>query len=378
MLKVFRKGDYMKKKLTIAGIALSLILLIPMLYSTIFIKSMMDPYGNIDKLPVALVDNQENNDIYTALKESDLFDFTITDHKEAIEKLKKGEVYATIEFEKEFMNRISEFPAKQTSAEVILTTGEGLNYSSAKIISSAIDKFVLQANNKASSSMIQKLNHEKIPVPAQISEIIQLDHKEYYPVKNNGEAMAPYILSLTLFVGSIFLNQFVMRIFKKKSENYFGYWRKQYLYPLLIVFGQSLLLAFAIFNILNIHTNYWKEFMLFIFLASGTFYSVIVSFNKLFPGIGSLLVLVITMLQTSSSGGSYSIYLASSVFQTIHRYIPMTYSVDGFRKLLSLNTTNIKTETFALLLFLGLSQMIIYFSYWYHEKRKVEEVERSN
>ncbi|MFD1900528.1 hypothetical protein GQR36_12030 [Enterococcus termitis] len=138
----------------------------------------------------------------------------------------------------------------------------------------------------------------------------------------------------------------------------------------MIVFGQSLLLAVAIFTILNLHTDYWKEFMLFIFLASGTFYSVIVSFNKLFPGIGSLLVLIITMLQTSSSGGSYSIYLASPVFQTIHRFIPMTYSVDGFRKLLSLDSTNIRTECLALFIFLGLSQLIIYLAYWYHEKEK--------
>ncbi|MFD2306722.1 YhgE/Pip domain-containing protein [Enterococcus termitis] len=360
----------MKKKLTVAGIALTLILLIPMLYSTIFIKSMMDPYGNIDKLPVALVENQSTNRVYTALKESNVFDFTLTNHEKAVEKLKQGKVYAIIEFESDFMNKLSEFPAKQAPAEIKLTTGEGLNYSSAKIISSAVDKFVLKANNQTASSMVEKLNQEKVPIPANISEVIQLKHEEYYPVKNNGEAMAPYILSLTLFVGSIFLNQFVMRIFKKKANNYSSYWRKQYLYPLLIVFGQSLLLAVAIFTILNLHTDYWKEFMLFIFLASGTFYSVIVSFNKLFPGIGSLLVLIITMLQTSSSGGSYSIYLASPVFQTIHRFIPMTYSVDGFRKLLSLDSTNIRTECLALFIFLGLSQLIIYLAYWYHEKEK--------
>ncbi|MFD1900529.1 YhgE/Pip domain-containing protein [Enterococcus termitis] len=206
----------MKKKLTVAGIALTLILLIPMLYSTIFIKSMMDPYGNIDKLPVALVENQSTNRVYTALKESNVFDFTLTNHEKAVEKLKQGKVYAIIEFESDFMNKLSEFPAKQAPAEIKLTTGEGLNYSSAKIISSAVDKFVLKANNQTASSMVEKLNQEKVPIPANISEVIQLKHEEYYPVKNNGEAMAPYILSLTLFVGSIFLNQFVMRIFKKK------------------------------------------------------------------------------------------------------------------------------------------------------------------
>ena len=41
--------------------------LIPALYNIIFLSSMWDPYGNLDKLPVAVVNNDKSVDLMEKL-----------------------------------------------------------------------------------------------------------------------------------------------------------------------------------------------------------------------------------------------------------------------------------------------------------------------
>lgn len=55
-------------------------------------------------------------------------------------------------------------------------------------------------------------------IPDNVGSIVKLNTRNIHPVKNNGEAMAPYLFSLTLFVGGIFVNQFVMRNLKRREK----------------------------------------------------------------------------------------------------------------------------------------------------------------
>lgn len=62
----------MKRKITLIFV-LTLLSIIPMLYSGLFLGASKDPYGNLNKLPVALVDG-EDNIVKDKLIESKLFD----------------------------------------------------------------------------------------------------------------------------------------------------------------------------------------------------------------------------------------------------------------------------------------------------------------
>ena len=42
------------------------IIVIPVIYAGLFLKSMWDPYGNLDKLPVAVVNNDTLNEKLTS------------------------------------------------------------------------------------------------------------------------------------------------------------------------------------------------------------------------------------------------------------------------------------------------------------------------
>ncbi|NVY95799.1 ABC transporter permease [Lactobacillus sp. DCY120] len=358
------------KKIYKLTLIITIMALIPVIYSSLFLGALEDPYGRLDTLPVAVVNtDQDANPVYHRLIKAKIFDYKLESSTKAQKDLQNGDVYAVVRFDKDFKNKMQNFVRTSQSPKIQLTTSEGLSYSTTKMVRSAIEQFTDRVNHANSQLMIVQLQARHIPLPANISSVIQLKNNDIHPVKNNGEAMTPYILSLTLFVGGIFVNQFVMRKFAKKGDDLPVYWMKQFLLPLFISVCQVGLLL--LFNQLFIHISidkFWGA-VPFLLLVAATFCSIIVAFNKLIPGIGSLIVLLLTMLQTSSSGGAYTIALSAPFFQTIHQFLPMTYSVAGLRKLISLNTYNVWPEVGILLLFFIGGQIILLLAYHKHENR---------
>lgn len=373
------KGEKMKNKIVTLVAAIVFVLLIPTLYSTFFLGAVMDPYGKLDKLPVALIkDTDKNNKLYTKLKDSDIFKFKIVNNKKAMHDLENGDVYGIISFEKDFSKKLTEFPTKHKSPKIHLKTGEGLNYSAKRILTNAINQFVIRTNDTLSKTIIQQFNQLHVPVPDNIGHIVQLKQKEEFPIKNNGAGMAPYIFSLTMFVGAIVTGQFIMRGFSEKESKFRFYYRKQFLFPLIIIFGQVLFLLLANRWVIHVGIEQFGKFVLFLLLTATTFCSIVVSLNKILPDLGSLVVLLLTMLQTSASGGSYPINLSTPGYQRLHVFLPMTYSVDGFRKLMSINNASIKNDIICLLIFLAISQVVLYLAFLFHERQWNLETSQTN
>lgn len=355
----------MKRKV-ILGFVLLLLSIIPMLYSGLFLGASMNPYGNLDKLPVALVKTKENI-VEKELTERKLFDFKEVENiHEAYKELKSGKVYAVISFDEDMQEKIVHFPKTKEPATLTLTVSEGLNYFSSKVVTSTMNQFVTKVDTALANNVIDKM--QGMNIPESVSSIVQLKVKNIHPVKNNGEAMAPYLFSLTLFVGAIFVNQFVMRNLKKRGEALSIYWAKQFIFPLCIGIGQVILLLVG--NQFFIHIPVHSVFQLaaFLFLTCAAFTSIIVGFNKLIPGIGSLIVLLLTMLQTSSAGGVYPIILTNGFFQKISACIPMTYSIKGLKSIISLDSIHLSNNVYILIGFFIFGQMLILFSYLIHEK----------
>lgn len=355
----------MKKKFILSFVLLFLAA-IPVLYSTLFLGASLDPYGNMNQLPVALV-NGENNIAKETLLKKRLFDFKKEKNLALAKKeLEDGKVYAIINFDKDFQNQLKNFPKAHEHTKIQLITSAGLNFFSSKVITTTLNQFVTGLNATLSTSFIKQMQGREIP--DSIGSIITLDTEDLHPVKNNGEAMAPYLFSLTLFVGGIFVNQFVMRNFKKRGELFKTYWTKQFLIPVAIGLAQTLLLLVGNYLFIHVPVHALFQLMLFLFLSALTFYSIIVGFNKLIPGIGSLIVLLLTMFQTSSAAGVYPILLTNRLFKTINAFIPMTYTIKGLKSILSLNSSQLTENIIVLIGFLLFGQLLIVLAHFLHEQ----------
>lgn len=338
--------------------------LIPVVYSSLFLGALMDPYGKVSQLPVAVVAKWANP-VLTAMNEHHLFKLENENIDQANADLKQGKVYAIVQFDDNFNDQLNQFVKNQQSPTITLVTSEGLSYTTSKLLKNTMLQFTTEYNNQLAQRILTTMQGQNIPTG--VGQIIKLQNEERHPVKNNGTAMAPYIFSLTLFVGGIFINQFVMRTLSRKHLDFGRYWITEFLVPFIIASLQVFILLLVNQLFIKIQIDQMTLLVPFALLVAATFSSIIVALNKLIPGIGSLMVLLLTMLQTSSSGGTYAIELSGSFFKTVNAFLPMTYSIDGFKKLISLNNVNIWPEVFILLAFFILGQLILVRAYRKHE-----------
>ena len=137
-----------KNKLLV--VVMAVILLIPAIYAGMFLSSMWDPYGDISKLPVAVVNQDVSVDyqgktlsvgdsLETSLENSDAMDFHVTDEVTAENGLKNGTYYMVITIPEDFSENASTMmDANPKKMKLQYATNPGYNYISSKLSESAI------------------------------------------------------------------------------------------------------------------------------------------------------------------------------------------------------------------------------------------------
>lgn len=135
------------------------IMLIPSIYTVLFLGSMWDPYGNTGSLPVAIV-NQDKAVSYNGktlnvgeqlcdnLKENDSLKFNFVDEKVALDGLENGTYYMVMVIPQDFSNNATTLTQKNPKKmEMQYYTNPGTNYIASKFGESAV-KTIKESLNK--------------------------------------------------------------------------------------------------------------------------------------------------------------------------------------------------------------------------------------
>lgn len=179
-----------------------------------------------------------------------------------------------------------------------------------------------------------------------ISDPVQIQENVHHDVPNYATGFAPYFISLSLWVGAMLLFTVVdlYQVFTDRKE------------PLsvaaagLIGIGQAVLLITALIWGLGIKPELPAWLYLFSILMSLTFIALNHMLNSYLGNVGRFLSIGILMLQLASSAGTYPRELLPSFFRAIHDYLPMTYSVQGLRAVLSSGNMDIIVHCMYILL----------------------------
>lgn len=149
MLKQEWKSLFHNKILLLVVIVIALI---PAIYAGLFLASMWDPYGNVDKLPVAIVNEDEpaeygdttltvGDQLVDNLKENDSLAFNFVDEDVANEGLKNGTYYMVITIPKDFSANAATVMDEQPQKMVLnYETNPGTNYIASKLSETALGK----------------------------------------------------------------------------------------------------------------------------------------------------------------------------------------------------------------------------------------------
>ena len=151
-------------------------------------------------------------------------------------------------------------------------------------------------------------------------------------VENNGHAMAPYMMSVGLWVGCLaFCLMYPLTEHKGKLKSGFAWWasKASVLYPVAILQGVLLILLLHVFD--GFTPVEMTKTILFAALTGACFTSIMYFFNITFGKVGSFLMLIFMVVQLAGSAGTYPVEISPSFVAKIHYYLPFTYTVNAFR-----------------------------------------------
>ena len=170
----------------------------------------------------------------------------------------------------------------------------------------------------------------------QISQPVETEHYEVSDVPNYGYALSPYVLSLGLYVGAFVFNViYPVRRLYGIPKNARSWWRAKMSVAFVVAVGQALVLDAIMVLGLGLHPDQPAQFMLLSIITSVTYMSIISLLAITLDNIGRFLAMLLLVMQLGAAGGVFPIILSSSFFQAINPFMPMTYSIYGFREAVS-------------------------------------------
>ena len=150
-------------------------------------------------------------------------------------------------------------------------------------------------------------------------------------VKDNGHAMAAYMMSVGLWVACLAFCLMYPLTEHGTLKSGFSWWlsKASVLYPVAII--QGIVLVVILHVALGFSPARMGETIAMSCLTSVAFMAIMYFFNVLLGKVGSFLMLVFMVLQLAGSAGTYPIEVSGPLAAALHDYVPFTYSVTAFR-----------------------------------------------
>lgn len=211
-----------------------------------------------------------------------------------------------------------------------------------------------------------------------VSEPVVLKDISINDVKYYGEGLAPYFISLSLWLGAMFTNlglTLASKFIKNKNialESFSG----KFIIGLAVAVIQSLLLSLVLVKGLNIDTVNVSYFYLINMLIATVFFSVMYGAANIMGVAATPVMFIIFLLQLSSSGGTFPIETAPSFFRVVGQYFPMTYAINALRMIIGGINSAILTKDIDILITFMAAFLILGFAINYFFKYKKASIEK--
>lgn len=169
-----------------------------------------------------------------------------------------------------------------------------------------------------------------------VANPVDLNTEELNKVPNYGTGLAPYFLSLALFVGTLLLTVvFPLRKSSGPQKSGFSWFISKFSILLIVAIIQAILADLILLFGLGIEVQSVGLFILFSILTSLTYMSIVQFLVTSMDNPGRFIAIIILILQLTTSAGTFPLELIPEFFQQVNQWLPMTYSVAGFKAIIS-------------------------------------------
>lgn len=160
-------------------------------------------------------------------------------------------------------------------------------------------------------------------------------HSNYSYVPNYGHALAPYVLSVALYVGMLVFNfVYPIRRVADPDVSATAWWFSK------VVVGAVAAIAMAVVEcgimmMCGLTIDHVPSFFTTTILFGLASMAVVMFLSMTFDNPGRFVAMVLLMLQLGGSGGTFPMEVTMKFYNVIHWYLPMTYSILGLRDSIS-------------------------------------------
>lgn len=256
-------------------------------------------------------------------------------------------------------NKLADGAGKLAEGGTKLTSGlEGLQTGVA-----SLGQGLSNASDQLKSASTESQNAEILSNPLSLSKT----DNDQVPV--NGIAMAPYMISVALFVTAISTNMIFAKLPSGRHPESRWAWLKSRAEINGIIAVLAGILVYGGVHLIGLTANHEMRTFILIILTSLVFMSMVTALTTWNSRIGAFFSLILLLLQLASSAGTYPLALTNDFFRAINPWLPMSYSVSGLRQTISM-TGNIHHQVIflavILVLFIGLGMLA-------YQPKKMEE-----
>ncbi|WP_308787626.1 YhgE/Pip domain-containing protein [Planomicrobium stackebrandtii] len=155
-------------------------------------------------------------------------------------------------------------------------------------------------------------------------------------VPNYGHALAPYILSLGLFVGALSFNLvFPINAPAGRPTSGTAWWLSKFSLGFVQATAAALIVDAIMLFGFHLQVEHIGEFIAVSVITSLTYMFLIMFLGMTFGNPGRFVAMILLVLQLGASGGMFPVELTNGFFQTVHDFVPMSYALLGFRESMS-------------------------------------------
>lgn len=171
-----------------------------------------------------------------------------------------------------------------------------------------------------------------------MADPVQLASQSLHAAPNYGTGFAPYFIPLSLWVGAMVAYMLIQPLNRRALAAGAPAWRIAFA-GWLPVAAIGLLQVAALMSVLHwglgLRMAHATGTVAFLALVTCCFGAIVQWLNARFGAAGRILVLAVLMLQLTSAGGTYPVQTSPGFFNAIHPYLPMSYVVEGLRRLIT-------------------------------------------
>lgn len=198
-----------------------------------------------------------------------------------------------------------------------------------------------------------------------IANPVNVENEKINEVPNYGTGFAPYFLSLGLFVGALLLSiVYPLREPASTPKSATHWFMSKFIVLVTIGIFQALIASGILLIGLGLEVQSVPLFILYAIITSLTFITLIQFLVTCFGDPGRFAAIIILILQLTTSAGTFPLELIPKALQFFNALLPMSYSVSGFKAVISSGDYNVMWQNAGILLSFTIFFMIGAFSYF--------------